>query len=150
DVNVDFTTSDITAKAGTNYLAVSNHIFFPVGETFRTVVVPVLDDNVVGPDTTALLSLSNPTGEAAVTNQPTAVLTIYNDDCKVGFSSTNFFGNEGNVSAVITLTRTGSLRSPCSAGYVTLTNGTATPTNDFVPVSGAVTFAAGETNASFI
>src|SRR5204863_7057519 len=81
DVYVDFATSNLTAVANVNYKAVNTNLYFGVGETFASVLVPVLSDGLISGDKTVHLELSNATGDAAVTNQPVATLTIFDDDC---------------------------------------------------------------------
>jgi hypothetical protein len=60
DIIVPFTTSDGTAVAGTNYLAVTNNLDFPEGEVIRTVTIPVLDDGVITPNLTVNLAVNPP------------------------------------------------------------------------------------------
>ena len=61
--------------AGSDYAALSVLVNFAPGETFRTVQVGIINDNVVEPHETANLTLSSPTG-ALLGPQSTAVLFI--------------------------------------------------------------------------
>ena len=93
NVLVNFATSNGTAVAGSNYLAVSATLAFPPGEVLQSVLVPVMRDFAITPDLTVDLALSNPqpsgpgvTNGPALGNQATAVLTILNDDGAISFS----------------------------------------------------------------
>ena len=77
-VTVDFATSDGTATAGSDYTATSGTLAFAVGETAKTVSVPVLDDAHDEGSETLTLTLSNPSG--AYLADGTATGTITNTD----------------------------------------------------------------------
>jgi hypothetical protein len=77
---------------------------------------------------TVNLALSNPTG-AVLGGQPTALLTIINDNSGVNFSSPTYtvIKNAINGAGIITVQRSGSTLGPASVEFSTTTNGTATP-----------------------
>jgi hypothetical protein len=77
--SVQFTVSNGSAVAGSDFAPLSILLNFAPGETFRTVQVGVINDNVAEPHETANLTLSSPTG-ALLGPQSTAVLFIANDD----------------------------------------------------------------------
>ena len=77
-VTVDYATSDGTAAAGSDYTATSGTLAFAVGETAKTVSVPVLDDAHDEGSETLTLTLSNPSG--AYLADGTATGTITNTD----------------------------------------------------------------------
>lgn len=80
-VTATFTSSDGTALAGTDYTPVNATVFFADGDAApRVVDVPLIPDLIDEPDKTVNLTLSQPGGCAALGAQPTAVLTIRNDD----------------------------------------------------------------------
>ena len=68
-VTVDYATSDATAKAGADYQAASGTITFAPGETSKTILVPVLADQVVEGDETFAVVLSNPSGATLAKTQ---------------------------------------------------------------------------------
>ena len=61
-VSVAYTTSDGSAKGGTNYTPQSGTLTFGVGETSRTFTVPILDDGQFSGDKEATLTLSRAGG----------------------------------------------------------------------------------------
>ena len=61
-VTVDYATSDGTAVAGTDYTATSGTLTFEVGESTKTIAVPLIDDTEQDKDKTLTLTLSNATG----------------------------------------------------------------------------------------
>jgi len=77
-VSVNFTTSDGTATAGSDYSAVNQSISFADGEVTQTNDLDVFtnQDCRAEGNETVTLTLSNPTGGAALGNPATAVLTI--------------------------------------------------------------------------
>ena len=93
---------------------------------------------------TVNLALSNPVG-AALGGQPTAQLTIVNDNSGVAFASPTYsvIKNTSSGAAVITLVRGGSTIGPASVGFTT-TNGTATNGLDYTAVSNTVFFVDGQ------
>jgi uncharacterized delta-60 repeat protein/uncharacterized repeat protein (TIGR01451 family) len=79
-VAVDYFTSDGTGKANVNYTPASGTFTFTNGETFKTFVVPVIDDGLPNGDRTVLLGLRNPVGKAVLLNPSAATLTMFETD----------------------------------------------------------------------
>jgi uncharacterized delta-60 repeat protein len=73
-VSAVVSTSNGSAKAGTDYTPVSTTVVFNSGETSKTITIPILSDGLVDGNETVLLTLSNPSG-AGIGNPATAVLT---------------------------------------------------------------------------
>ncbi|MEI9961773.1 MAG: Calx-beta domain-containing protein [Limisphaerales bacterium] len=148
NISVHFATSDSSAKNGTNYLAVSTDINFLAGEVLKTILVPVLDDLTITPSLTANMTLSDPTLPATIGNQPTATLTILNDDSAVSFSSA-FYSQAKNAltgMAVIDVIRSGGTNGTASVDFFTSTNGTAVAGIDYYPTNLTVMFHPGESD----
>ena len=78
EVTVNYSTSDDTAIAGTDYIAKSGSLTFAVGETEKTVTVEIVGDTEIEPDETFFFNLSNAEGVAIDDGE--AVGTIINDD----------------------------------------------------------------------
>ena len=77
-VTVDYATEDGTATAGEDYTAMSGTLTFAVGETGKTVDVPILDDAHDEGNETMVLKLSNATGARIADAEATG--TIENTD----------------------------------------------------------------------
>jgi predicted extracellular nuclease len=78
-VTFDYATSSGTATAGSDYLAVSGQISFGVGETVKTISVPIVGDSVSEGNETFTVTLSNPTTGGGIADG-SALGTITNDD----------------------------------------------------------------------
>jgi TolB protein len=72
---IDYATSDGTAVAGSDYVAVSGTLRFNPGESNKSFTIPIIYDKVPEPGETINLTLTNPTG-STVRGRQTAVLTI--------------------------------------------------------------------------
>lgn len=79
-VSVNYATSNGSATAGSDYTATSGTLSFAAGETSKTFTIPLINDTLVEGLETVNLTLSNPTGGAALGGQATATLTIISDD----------------------------------------------------------------------
>lgn len=142
-------TSDGTAHAPADYTAVSKDILFGTGVASRTVLIPIKADATVEADEQLGLTLSLPTGGAALGAQATATLTIVNDDLPgvIEFDSATYSGKEGST-AVIQVVRRGGAAAGVTVQYGT-SNGTATAGSDYSARSGTLSFAAGVTVRTF-
>ncbi|MGZ9243015.1 MAG: Calx-beta domain-containing protein [Candidatus Binatia bacterium] len=79
-VGVSYATSNGTATAGSDYTATSGTLTFAVNQTTKTFAIPVTNDTTVEGNETINLTLSNPTGGAALGAQNTAQVTISDND----------------------------------------------------------------------
>ena len=100
-VSVDFAATDGTAigwpSVGFNYYPTNGTFTFTNGETTKTFVVGVNDDNVVNGDKTVLLSLSNPHGTAVLVNPSASVLTIVETDGSLILPAGTAFISESGI-----------------------------------------------------
>ena len=152
DVFVPFATSNITATAGMNYAGLVTNLDFPEGEIQQNITIPVYDDGVVTSDLQLSLNLFDPATDpnppSEIGLQPTAWLTIINDDSAVIFASPNYSVAKNIVSGVaqVNIIRLGGTNSTSKVSFTTLTNGTATIGTDYTPVSQTVVFNPGISN----
>ena len=79
-VSVNYATSDGSAAAGSDYTPATGTLTFADGETTKSFTIPIINDTAVENPETVLLTLSNPTGGAALASPATATLTINSDD----------------------------------------------------------------------
>jgi uncharacterized delta-60 repeat protein len=82
-VMVDYSTSDGTAIAGSDYASASGALTFLSGETSKTFNVAIINDALDEPDETIHLNLSSPTSGTTLGTPSEAVLTIVDDDAPV-------------------------------------------------------------------
>ena len=124
---------------GINYLGGVFTNTFPPGETFQTLLIPMMHDFQVTPDLAVNLQLTDiqPLGLAGLGNQPTATLFITNVDSAVRFSSATYSiaKNAQEGRATIPIYRLGSTVGIASVDFMTTTNGTAQPFGRYVPVT---------------
>ena len=111
-VTVAYATADGTAKAGTDYQAVSGTVTFAAGQSSQTVTVPVVAETTAGkPDVAFSLVLSGPSGASLARGSATGTIhdvytvqaappTITINNATVneptGQSSADFFHTAGN------------------------------------------------------
>jgi uncharacterized delta-60 repeat protein len=148
EVNVNYTTTDGTAKHDVNYTTTTGTLNFAQGVTTQSFTVPIRDDDVFTPSNyTFTITLSSPTSGSAITDPSLAVVTIVDTDQPISFTSATYSVNENAGSALVTVTRptgTGSV----SVDYAT-SDGTARGISDYTPESGTLVFTAGVTSMSF-
>ncbi|MCU1268378.1 MAG: Na-Ca exchanger/integrin-beta4 [Acidobacteria bacterium] len=139
---VDYTTADITATAGADYVPASGTLVFNDGETSKTFDIPILDDANTEPDETFLVRLQNGPNIDSIGTPGSELITLQDHSTPPVLSISNVSVNEGDsgtTNALFTVTL-----SPLTGRTVTVqyqTNaGTATSNVDFQPVSGTLTF----------
>jgi hypothetical protein len=87
-VTVLYATRDGSARAGADYTASSGMLTFGNGVGSQTIVIPILDDHVIGEGSeTFQVLLANPTGGAVLGSTPSAGITIQEDN-DTGVAST--------------------------------------------------------------
>jgi hypothetical protein len=79
-VNVDYATSDDSAKAGSDYTATNGTLTFAPGEVTRSFTVAVANDSVASGSRAFNVILSNVTGGATLGTPASANVTITDDD----------------------------------------------------------------------
>jgi hypothetical protein len=79
-VTVNFATEDGTATDFVDYFAYSGTRTFAPGETRKTILVPIIDDNTEDSGETLYVVLSNPTGATIAPGHGRARIEILNDE----------------------------------------------------------------------
>ena len=73
---IDYTTTNLTATAGQDYVATTGTLAFATGETVKSVAVPILSREQPASDKKFKLVLSNPSGGAGLGTNTAAIVTI--------------------------------------------------------------------------
>jgi uncharacterized repeat protein (TIGR01451 family)/uncharacterized delta-60 repeat protein len=157
DLVVRYATSDGSAKAGQNYTMTVGTLHWVDGDTaIKTFTIPILDDNLIGADRTANLTLFDPTVNGqpnpdALGNQASAAFAILNDDAygSLAFSQPTYFVDETSAYAIIHVIRVGGSAGTVSVDFLA-TNLTAVVGANFQATNGTLILAPGETSRSFI
>ncbi|WP_198000435.1 Calx-beta domain-containing protein [Gimesia alba] len=143
--SVDYTTADSGAQAGLDYQATSGTLYFGVGQTSKTISIPIFDDELVESYESILVWLSNvQTGTigviladnlGSVTIQKSEQATVSIEDLTV---------NEGDGTAFVTVSLDQEVEKTVTVAYTT-EDESATSSEDYLSASGTVTFNPGET-----
>ncbi|MBK7762072.1 MAG: hypothetical protein IPI46_01710 [Bacteroidetes bacterium] len=147
--SIQYTTSNLSALAGTDYVATSGTLQFAPGETSKVIIVPIINDYIYeagsqnfrftisaaqNTDVSMPMSISTATADVGITN----------DDPLLSVASASYSVSEliGVQTYSITLSAVQSYN--VSVNYAT-TNINAIAGNDYVSTTGSVNFAPGET-----
>ncbi len=154
-VKIRYYTADGTAKGGEDYAPISldsQTLTFAPGETDKSIVVTVKGDTKVEADEVFFLNIFDIIDGSTYDFGPLQKeCVILNDDQqapKLAFDAATFNATESAGSATVTVKRTGSTASAVSVHYATA-KGTAHPGDDYQTASGTLSFAAGQTTATF-
>ncbi|MBD2329048.1 Calx-beta domain-containing protein [Alkalinema sp. FACHB-956] len=154
-VSVQYATVDgtaVSAGLSADYGGKAGTLIFAAGETTKTVTIEVFGDPSFEANETFKLQLSNP--QNALLGSTEATGEIVNDDAAplpglsvIATPNTVVEGNTGTTKTVtFTISLSSAATQPVTVTYETV-DGTATSVgNDYVPVSGSLTFAPGETS----
>ncbi|MXY44821.1 MAG: hypothetical protein F4Y50_12340, partial [Dehalococcoidia bacterium] len=145
-VTVDYKTSDGTATAGEDYETREGTLTYAPGETTKTILVPIIDDNKEDSREKMYLTLKNASPGVDL-RKARAVGTIYNSEdkptpeLKVKDPEATE-GTDTSLDFVVTLTP--EVTETVTVDYAT-SDGTAPAGSDYIAASGKLTFAPGET-----
>jgi len=147
-ISVDYATTNGTATAGSDYLSANGTLTFTPGTIFQTVAVRVNGDDLVEPDETVLVNLSNLAN--ATIGRGQGVGKILNDEALPSLTVTDASvteGDSGTTNAVFTV-----LLSIASSQTVTVdfatSDGTAMTGSDYLAVSRTLSFPPGTTTTN--
>jgi uncharacterized delta-60 repeat protein/uncharacterized repeat protein (TIGR01451 family) len=151
-VSAVFLTSNNTAIGGRDYISVTNTVSFPLGETFASVQVPIIDNTTIGANLQVSLLLTNPPANSEpIGPQAGATLIITNVNTGLEFSAQGYRENASDVNgAAIPVVRVGNPNTLAFITAFTDTNGTAVPNVDYIPETEVLTFYPGELTNYFL
>jgi azurin len=147
-VTVQFTTTNGTATAGTDYVDATRALTFAAGEAFKDVPIATIGDSLAEGNETVALTLSDPSAGALLGANKTAVLTILDDEQSMQFSAPVYVVTEAATPVTITVTRTGPPLGTVTVDYATAA-GSATAGLDYLDASGTLTFPPGVATRTF-
>lgn len=146
EIIVNYSTEDDTATAGSDYTSTSGTLTFNVGDTTKTISVPVNGDELIEGNEAFSLNLSGITGNAELVDD-SAIATITNDDPQREISISDARveeGDSGEDAIEFTLTLDRSYVEDITVDYNVVEN-TATAGEDYTDINGTITFEPGET-----
>ncbi|MGI9214064.1 MAG: Calx-beta domain-containing protein, partial [Methylococcaceae bacterium] len=145
-VTVNYTTTDGTANASSDYITRTGTLSFAPGTSVREIRVPIIGDTKNESDENFSVVLSNPKNASLDSARYQASVTIINDDVPL-ISIANTSAREGNAGDNYQMEFAVNLSSPSTAplsvDYRTVA-GTALENDDFIPISSTLNFAPGE------
>lgn len=156
-VTVNYTSSDLSATAGADYLTATGTLTFIPGQTQTMLPVTVLEDSISNEFTeTLVLGLNTPLNAIlGVPSSPTLSILDNDGPPRVGFVNTQYSVNEGNdggngqIFSTVFVTLSNPSALTVTVSYNT-SDGTATVLDgDYNATSGSLTFSPGQTGASF-
>lgn len=142
---VDVRTSDASATAPDDYSALFTTLSIPPGHTEVTVVVPLNDDAEVEGSEVFYVALEDATN--AELAKITATVTIIDDDVMPEILLEGAQAEEENGPLVFGVSLSAISEETVTVEYVTV-DGTATAPQDYIAVSGVLTFPPGQTTGA--
>ncbi|MFT3882327.1 MAG: Calx-beta domain-containing protein [Gemmatales bacterium] len=134
-----------TATNGTDYLLQPGTITFAPGETSKTFTLSIINDTLIEPNETVIVTLSNPSH--ATLGQASATYTIIDDDQlpTIQFVDSASQGSEAGAQVFIPIKLSIPYVYPVTVKYSVI-GGTAQAGVDYTLPEGQITFAPGETS----
>ncbi len=144
NATVAYTTSAVSATAGSDYTSTSGTLTFATNETSKTIAIPIINNSTVETNETFRVTLSSPTGGPSLGVNYQATVTIVDDDIGITLSAATLSVSEGGTNAVLTVNRSGGLTNTVTVLYATA-DISATAGSDYTNTSGTLTFTNGVT-----
>lgn len=146
-VSLRYSTTDVTATAGSDYTPAAGTLTFAPGETTKSIEIAIVDDGIDEGDEVLTLSLGDVVN--ATPGRSQAYVRILDDDPPPLLTIGNVRRAEGSSGATLftfDVTLSGSTSMMVIAGYAT-EDGTATAASgDYVSTAGQLLFVPGETS----
>ncbi len=136
-----------SATPATDYNALGTTVVFPALSNSVTIPVEVINDALVEPDETVIVTLvSTNNTDVSVTAAPnsSATVTITDDDVNISVNDVSVSEADGNAVFTITLSR--AVTSDVIINYSTADNTATTADNDYTATSGTDTIPSGQTS----
>lgn len=147
-VTVQYATSNGTATAPADYAATNGTLTFTPGVTQTAFNVTIANDSTVESSEAFTVTLSNPSNATLAAPASATVTISDNDQPQVQFSTATYLANEGDGTALITVTLDQPAIVNVSVQYAT-SDDTASAGSDYTPISGTLIITAGLTTATF-
>ncbi len=142
-VSVNYETGDETAKAGQDYTAVIGVLTFPPGSVVQTITVPIIDDKLIESTETFQLLLHDPKG-CLLTSSAKSGITIFDGDGPPKVYISDAIVQSTRTTKVLFMVKVWPPSPSLVVVDYTTVDGTAKGGLDYVPISGTLTFYAGE------
>ena len=142
--SVTVVSSDGTAKAGSDYTAVSQLLTWGIGDSAtKSVTITLKDDALIEGNESFSLSLSSPVGDGT-SGDSTVTLTDY-EEGKLQFSSANFVGIEGSLKVIARINRNSGTAGAATVKLKTTAGAPeASDQSDYTSLDTTVSFSDGE------
>lgn len=147
---VHYQTEPGTAQSGVDYAATGGTLRFGTNENWKSIEIPILTNNLAAGDRSFRVALSNPTVGYVLGTPSEQTVRILNDGAGLAleprFGTSGAFEVPENVGEALVdvVIRGDTTTRPVRVDYRTAPI-SATPIEDYTPVSGTLTFTAGET-----
>jgi hypothetical protein len=151
---VGYTTADVTATKGVDYGEATDLLTFNVGQTSRTITIPIGADGAVENDETFTVTLSTPAN--ATLAKGVATVTITDDDLSPGTTPSlsvadvlvSSEGDSGSKPVTITVKLSNPAGRTVTVAYKTADDSATSPA-DYAAASGTLEFAPGDVSRTF-
>jgi len=150
DIGVNYSISDGTAIAGSDYSFGSGTVIIPAGQTSVNIIAVIYGDTLYESNETFSVNLSGGSGYTNAGSDLSAIGTITNDDLApmITVGSVSYAeGNSGTINMNFTVTALAVSGAPIIVDYVT-SDGTATSGSDYVGANATLTIPAGQTTGT--
>ncbi|MCB1100658.1 MAG: hypothetical protein KDN22_34165, partial [Verrucomicrobiae bacterium] len=142
NVQVDYATIGGTATPGADYTDTTGRLTIPAGETMGTIFVPILEDNLVEPQESFTVELSN-ASEAGLQVLVATGTIIDNDTTSISASNASVVETAGSLTIPVTLTKPSA--NAVTVDFVSV-GLSATSGSDYAGTPGTLTFSPGVTS----
>jgi len=138
-----------TAVEALDYVAASGQVFFAVGETSKTVLVGIVDDDFLEAEESFLFDILEPLGGASLGGVTSLLVRIQDNDVPgvLTLTETNVTVDEAVGQVVLRVERSVGAAGSVTVDYLTV-DSNATAGADYTTASGTLSFGPNEFNAS--